>query len=203
MFKWMQENDECSKKSAVAAKAIAAPALPNAFVEEQQKINKQLLEELKQLGASVNKLIESNKQTAEQSQQSFERLPKTEELVSKIEAKLQEQLRATEVTTVAPPKNNEQFEQQLMERLGSMSADLVQLRNITSQPPPPAPAPLLAPVGLNEKDKAYIQELNNETLNALAALKTEATAAQQKGKWTRGDGVKIQLIYLCLLYRST
>lgn len=195
MFKWMRENDECTKKSTAAARApIAAPALPNAFVEEQQKINKQLLEELKQLGASVNTLIESNKQTAEQSQQSFERMPKTDELVSKIEAKLQ-QHRATEVTTVAPVKNNDQFEQQLMQRLGSLSDDLAQLRNVTAQPPP---APLLAPVGLNEQDKAYMQELKNDTLNALAALKTDATEAQQKGKW-RLECVQLSCVFT---YRS-
>lgn len=182
MFKWMRENDECFKNPP-GAKALAAPAaaaLPNAFVEEQQKINKQLLEELKQLGSSVNKLLDSSKQAAEQNQQSFERIPKTDELINKFEAKLQQHRAATEVTTAAPPKNNEQFEQQLMQRLGSLSSDLAQLRDATAKPAPaPAPAPA---AGLNEQDKAYIQELNNETLNALAALKTEATAAQQTGK---------------------
>lgn len=180
MFKWMRENDECFKnpQSAKALAAPAAAALPNAFVEEQQKINKQLLEELKQLGSSVNKLLDSSKQAAEQNQQGFERIPKTDELINKFEAKLQQHRAATEVTTAAPPKNNDQFEQQLMQRLGSLSSDLAQLRDATAKP---APAPLPAP-GLNEQDKAYIQELNNETLNALAALKTEATAAQQTGK---------------------
>lgn len=182
MFKWMRENDECFKNPP-GAKELAAPAaaaLPNAFVEEQQKINKQLLEELKQLGSSVNKLLDSSKQAAEQNQQSFERIPKTDELINKFEAKLQQHRAATEVTTAAPPKNNEQFEQQLMQRLGSLSSDLAQLRDATAKPAPaPAPAPA---AGLNEQDKAYIQELNNETLNALAALKTEATAAQQTGK---------------------
>lgn len=180
MFKWMRENDECFKnpRGVQALAAPAAAALPNGLVEEQQKINKQLLEELKQLGSSVNKLLDSSKQAAEQNQQSFERMPKTDELINKIEAKLQQHRAATEVTTAAPPKNNDQFEQQLMQRLGSLSSDLAQLRDATAKP---VPAPLPA-AGLNEQDKAYIQELNNETLNALAALKTEATAAQQTGK---------------------
>ncbi|XP_030555195.1 uncharacterized protein LOC115758608 [Drosophila novamexicana] len=175
MFKWMRENNECFKNPPGSPKAIAAPALPNQFVEEQQQINKQLLDQLKQLSASVSKLLDSSSQAAQQTQQGFERMPKSDELLTQIEAKLQQHsaalAAAAVVTTAAPPKNDE-FELQLMERLGALSTDVAQLR---SAPAPAAPAPL----GLSEKDRAYIQELNNETLNALAALKSESLTAQQ------------------------
>ncbi|KAM8717738.1 hypothetical protein ACLKA7_004442 [Drosophila subpalustris] len=171
MFKWMRENDECFKRPPVAPViAAAAPALPNAFVQEQQQINKQLLEELKKLSATVTDLLQSSKEAAKQTEQGFSQMPKTNELINQIEAKL-EKHSAVAVTTIAPPKNDE-FEQQLMARLGALSTDVAQLRNA-----PTTPAPV--PMGLNEKDKEYIQELNNETLNALAALKTDSLAAQQ------------------------
>ncbi|XP_034472291.1 uncharacterized protein LOC117780032 [Drosophila innubila] len=173
MFKWMRENDECFKRPPVApivAAAPAAPALPNAFVQEQQQINKQLLTELKKLSGTLTDLLQSSKEAAKQTEQGFSHMPKTDELINQIEAKL-EKHSAVAVTTIAPPKDNE-FEQQLLERLGALSTDVAQLRNA-----PTTPAPM--PMGLNEKDKEYIQELNNETLNALAALKTDSLAAQQ------------------------
>ncbi|XP_034098951.1 uncharacterized protein LOC117564346 [Drosophila albomicans] len=172
MFKWMRENDECFKRPPVAPVA-AAPALPNAFVSEQQQINKQLLEELKKLSNSVTDLLSSSKEAAKQTASNFEHMPRTDELLQQIEAKLQQHT-AVAVTTVSPPKNDE-FEQQLLERLGALSSDVAQLRSV----PVTTPAPQVAK-GLNEEDKAYIQELNNETLNALAALKTEAQSAQQQ-----------------------
>ncbi|XP_060645049.1 uncharacterized protein LOC132783718 [Drosophila nasuta] len=171
MFKWMRENDECFKRPPVAPVA-AAPALPNAFVSEKQQINKQLLEELKKLSSSVTDLLSSSKEAAKQTASNFEHMPRTDELLQQIEAKLQQHT-AVAVTTVSPPKNDE-FEQQLLERLGALSSDVAQLRSV----PVTTPAPQVAK-GLNEQDKAYIQELNNETLNALAALKTEAQSAQQ------------------------
>ncbi|KAH8376670.1 hypothetical protein KR093_000727, partial [Drosophila rubida] len=177
MFKWMRENDECFKRPPVAPAAPAAapaPALPNAFVSEQQQINKQLLGELKQLTSTVNDLLASSKEAAKQAATNFGRMPRTEELMQQIETKLQQHT-AVAVTTVSPPKNDE-FEQQLLERLGALSSDVAQLRSV----PATTPAPVAK--GLNEQDKAYIQELNNETLNALAALKTEAQTAQQTGK---------------------
>ncbi|KAH8412046.1 hypothetical protein KR222_007526, partial [Zaprionus bogoriensis] len=189
MSQWMRDSSDFLKKAS-SAKALPAsapapaPALPNAFVEEQQKINKQLLEELRQLGSSVSKLLDSSQQAAQQSQQGFQRMPKTEELLSQIDAKLQ-QHRALEVTTAPPPPpKNDKFEQELIQRLGALSSDLAQLRNATEHPPPPPPTPAPAPQpvpGLNEQDKAYIQELSNDTLNALAALKAETLAAQQTG----------------------
>lgn len=182
MFQWMRENDECFKNPPGAPKAIAPPAaaatasaLPNEFVKEQQQINKQLLDELKQLRVSVTQLLDNSKQTAQQTQQGFERMPKSEELLSQIEAKLQQHSAAAAVTTVAPPKNDE-LELKLLERLGQLSTQVAELRNATAQ----APA---APQGLSEKDRVYMQELNNETLNALTALKTESLLGQQTGEW--------------------
>ncbi|KAH8293117.1 hypothetical protein KR044_005418 [Drosophila immigrans] len=172
MFKWMRENDECFKRPPVAAApAPAAPALPNAFVSEQQQINKQLLDELKKLSGTVTDLLASSKEAAKQAATNFGQLPRTEELMQQIEAKLQQHT-AVAVTTVSPPKNDE-FEQQLLERLGALSTDVAQLRSV----PATTPAPVAK--GLNEQDKLYMQELNNETLNALAALKTEAQTSQQ------------------------
>ncbi|XP_023170875.2 uncharacterized protein LOC111599450 [Drosophila hydei] len=178
MFKWMRENDECFKNPPGAPKAIAPPvaaasasAIPNEFVKEQQQINKQLLSELKQLTSSVAQLVDSSKQAAQQTQQGFERMPKSDELLSQIETKLQQHSAAAAVTTVAPPKNDE-LERKLVERLGQLSSQVAELRNATAQAPP-------ASLGLNEKDRVYMQELNNETLNALAALKTESLLGQQ------------------------
>lgn len=182
MFKWMRENDECFKNPPGAPKAIAPPvaaatvsAIPNEFVKEQQQINKQLLSELKQLTSSVAQLVDSSKQAAQQTQQGFERMPKSDELLSQIETKLQQHSAAAAVTTVAPPKNDE-LERKLVERLGQLSSQVAELRNATAQAPP-------ASLGLNEKDRVYMQELNNETLNALAALKTESLLGQQTGEW--------------------
>ncbi|XP_062121366.1 uncharacterized protein LOC133835361 [Drosophila sulfurigaster albostrigata] len=172
MFKWMRENDECFKRPPVAPVA-AAPALPNAFVSEQQQINKQLLEELKKLSSSVTDLLSSSKEAAKQTASNFEHMQRTDQLFQQIEAKLQQHI-ADAVTTVSPSKNDE-FVEQLMERLGALSSEVAQLRSV----PVTTPAPQVAK-GLNEQDKAYIQELNNETLNALAALKTEAQSAQQQ-----------------------
>ncbi|KAH8391952.1 hypothetical protein KR215_010734, partial [Drosophila sulfurigaster] len=171
MFKWMRENDECFKRPPVAPVA-AAPALPNAFVSEQQQINKQLLEELKKLSSSVTDLLSSSKEAAKQTASNFEHMQRTDQLFQQIEAKLQQHI-ADAVTTVSPPKSDE-FVEQLLERLGALSSEVAQLRSV----PVTTPAPQVAK-GLNEQDKAYIQELNNETLNALAALKTEAQSAQQ------------------------
>jgi len=172
MFKWMRENDECFKRPPIAPVAATASALPNAFVQEQQQINKQLLEELKKLSGSVTDLLASSKEAAKKTEQGFSHMPKTDELINQIEVKLQKHS-AVAVTTVAPPKNDV-FEQQLMERLGALSTDVAQLRNAPSTPP--------VSMGLNAQDKAYIQELNNETLNALAALKTDSASAQQTGE---------------------
>ncbi|XP_034668340.1 uncharacterized protein LOC117901621 [Drosophila subobscura] len=173
MFKWMRENDECFKRPPATANLIAAPAppaIPNEFVQEQQRLNKQLLEELQKLSSSVNSLLDSSKQTATQTQKNFDSLPKANELLTQIEAKLQQH--SSSVTTAAPPKNDE-FETQLLERLNALGGQVAKLSDV----PPPAPAPV--PVGLNEKDRAYIQELNNETLNALAKLKSETALGQQ------------------------
>ncbi|ALC38419.1 CG5080 [Drosophila busckii] len=174
MFKWMRENDECFNNPPGAPKVIAAPAaavaaVPNAFVEQQQKLNKQLLDELKQLSGSVAKLLDSSKQAATDTQKSLERLPKTDELMTQIEAKLQ-QHSAVAVTTAAPPKSNP-FESQLLAQLNALSNNVTQLCGAT---------PTVTPAGLSQQDKSYMQELNNETLNALAALKSEAGVAQQK-----------------------
>ncbi|KAH8413196.1 hypothetical protein KR009_008738 [Drosophila setifemur] len=174
MFKWMRENDECFKRPPVSAKLIAPPAapalpaIPPEFLREQQLVNKQLLEEIQKLSATVAALKESNQKAADQSQRNFESLPKGEELMSKIEAKLQEH--SASITTAAPPKSNE-FEVQLLERLNSLGGQVNQLSENVQRP--------AAPVGLNEKDRAYIQELNNETLNALEQLKGESAAVQK------------------------
>nr|XP_016945371.1 uncharacterized protein LOC108021259 [Drosophila suzukii] len=167
MFKWMRENDECFKRPPVSANLIAppaapaAPAIPKEFLEEQRRFNAKLLEEIQNLKAS-------NQKAADQTQKSFESLPKGPELLSQIEAKLQEH--TASVTTAAPPKNND-FEAQLLERLNSLGGKVTELSETVQRP--------AAPVGLNENDRAYIQELNNDTLNALAELKTESSAVQK------------------------
>ncbi|XP_016954840.1 uncharacterized protein LOC108027785 [Drosophila biarmipes] len=164
MFKWMRENDECFKRPPVTANLIAppaAPAIPKEFLEEQRRFNAKLLEEIQDLKAS-------NQKAADQSQKNFESLPKGAELLSQIEAKLQEH--SATVTTAAPPKNNE-FEAQLLERLNSLGGKVTELSETVQRP--------AAPVGLNENDRAYIQELNNDTLNALAQLKSESAAVQK------------------------
>ncbi|XP_016945371.3 putative leucine-rich repeat-containing protein DDB_G0290503 [Drosophila suzukii] len=167
MFKWMRENDECFKRPPVSANLIAppaapaAPAIPKEFLEEQRRFNAKLLEEIQNLKAS-------NQKAADQTQKSFESLPKGPELLSQIEAKLQEH--SASVTTAAPPKNNE-FEAQLLERLNSLGGKVTELSETVQRP--------AAPVGLNENDRAYIQELNNDTLNALAELRTESSAIQK------------------------
>jgi len=92
MFKWMRENDECFKRPPVApivAAAPAAPALPNAFIQEQQQINKQLLAELKKLSETMTDLLQSSKEAAKQTEQGFSHMPKTDELINQIEAKLE------------------------------------------------------------------------------------------------------------------
>jgi len=171
MFKWMRENDECFKRPPVSANLIAppaapaAPAIPKEFLEEQRRFNAKLLEEIQNLKAS-------NQKAADQTQKSFESLPKGPELLSQIEAKLQEH--SASVTTAAPPKNNE-FETQLLERLNSLGGKVTELSETVQRP--------AAPVGLNENDRAYIQELNNDTLNALAELKTESSAIQKSGRF--------------------
>ncbi|XP_037710097.1 uncharacterized protein LOC119547355 [Drosophila subpulchrella] len=167
MFKWMRENDECFKRPPVSANLIAppaapaAPAIPKEFLEEQRRFNAKLLEEIQNLKAS-------NQKAADQTQKNFENLPKGPELLSQIEAKLQEH--SASVTTAAPPKNNE-FEAQLLERLNSLGGKVTELSETVQRP--------AAPVGLNENDRAYIQELNNDTLNALAQLKSESSAVQK------------------------
>ncbi|XP_016997786.2 putative leucine-rich repeat-containing protein DDB_G0290503 [Drosophila takahashii] len=167
MFKWMRENDECFKRPPVSGNLIAppvapaAPAIPKEFLEEQKRFNAKLLEE-------IQKLKESNQKAADQAQKNFESLPKGPELLSQIEAKLQEH--SASVTTAAPPKDNE-FEAQLLDRLSSLGGKVTELSETVQRP--------AAPVGLNEKDRAYIQELNNETLNALAQLKSETSAVQK------------------------
>ncbi|XP_022226508.1 uncharacterized protein LOC111076829 [Drosophila obscura] len=171
MFKWMRENDECFKRPPATANLIAAApapaAIPNEFIQEQQRLNKRLLEEIQKLSSSVTALLDSSKQTAAQTQKNFDSMPKANELLTQIEAKLQQH--STSVTTAAPPKNDE-FELQLLERLNALGGQVAKL----SDAPPPA-----APVGLNDKDRAYIQELNNDTLNALAKLKSETVSGQQ------------------------
>ncbi|KAH8351992.1 hypothetical protein KR084_001046 [Drosophila pseudotakahashii] len=167
MFKWMRENDECFKRPPVSGNLIAppvapaAPAIPKEFLEEQKRFNAKLLEE-------IQNLKESNQKSADQTQKNFESLPKGPELLSQIEAKLQEH--SASVTTAAPPKDNE-FEAQLLERLSSLGGKVSELSETVQRP--------AAPVGLNEKDRAYIQELNNDTLNALAQLKSESLAVQK------------------------
>lgn len=182
MFKWMRENDECFKRPPISSKLIAAPApapapaIPKEFLEEQQRVNKQLLEEIQKLSATVASLKESSQKAAVQTQQNFDTLPKGQELLAQIEAKLQQHTAAAAaaaaVTTAAPPKNDE-FEAKLLESLNYLGEKVTQLSESAQRP--------AAPVGLNEKDRSYIQELNNETLNALAQLKNENSAAQKSG----------------------
>ncbi|XP_017107304.2 adventurous-gliding motility protein Z [Drosophila bipectinata] len=171
MFKWMRENDECFKRPPVSEKsapAPAAPAIPEGFLLEQQRVNKQLLDDIQKLTASVTALKESSQKAADQTQKDIQSLPKGKELIGQIEAKLQQH--SPSVTTVAPPKNNE-FEVQILDRLTSLGGQVTQLSENVQRPAPP--------VGLDEKDRAYIQELNNETLNALAQLKSESSAVQK------------------------
>ncbi|EDV31058.1 uncharacterized protein Dana_GF14732 [Drosophila ananassae] len=174
MFKWMRENDECFKRPPVSGNLLAPPpppappAIPEKFLQEQQRLNKQLLEEIQKLTASVAALKESSQKAADQTQKDIQSLPKGKELIGQIEAKLQEH--SASVTTVAPPKNNE-FEVQIVGLLSSLGGQVTQLSENVQRPAPP--------VGLNEKDRAYIQELNNETLNALAQLKSESSAVQK------------------------
>ncbi|KAH8314552.1 hypothetical protein KR059_012423 [Drosophila kikkawai] len=177
MFKWMRENDECFKRPPLSSKLIAAPApvtaptIPKEFLEEQQRVNKLLLEEIQKLSASVASLKESSQKAAVQTQQNFDTLPKGQELLAQIEAKLQQHSEAAaSVTTAAPPKNDE-FEAQLLKTLNNLEGKVSQLSEKAQSP--------AAPVGLNEKDRAYIQELNNETLNALAQLKNDNLASQK------------------------
>lgn len=177
MFKWMRENDECFKRPPVSGNLLAPPpapappAIPEKFLQEQQRVNKQLLEEIQKLTASVAALKESSQKAADQTQKDIQSLPKGKELIGQIEAKLQEH--SASVTTVAPPKNNE-FEVQIVGLLSSLGGQVTQLSENVQRPAPP--------VGLNEKDRAYIQELNNETLNALAQLKSESSAVQKSGR---------------------
>ncbi|KAH8240951.1 hypothetical protein KR026_008811 [Drosophila bipectinata] len=171
MFKWMRENDECFKRPPVSEKsapAPAAPAIPEGLLLEQQRVNKQLLDDIQKLTASVTALKESSQKAADQTQKDIQSLPKGKELIGQIEAKLQQH--SASVTTVAPPKNNE-FEVQILDRLTSLGGQVTQLSENVQRPAPP--------VGLDEKDRAYIQELNNETLNALAQLKSESSAVQK------------------------
>uniref|UniRef100_A0A6P4E271 Uncharacterized protein LOC108039536 n=1 Tax=Drosophila rhopaloa TaxID=1041015 RepID=A0A6P4E271_DRORH len=174
MFKWMRENDECFKRPPVSANLVApppappAPSIPKEFLEEQRRSNANLQKQIQDLTASVALLIESSQKAAVQTQQNLEKLPKGPELLSQIEAKLQEH--SASVTTAAPPKNNE-FEAQLLGRLTSLGGQVSELSETVQRP--------AAPVGLTEKDRAYIQELNNDTLNALAQLKTESSAVQK------------------------
>ncbi|KAH8238879.1 hypothetical protein KR038_005725 [Drosophila bunnanda] len=177
MFKWMRENDECFKRPPVSSKLIAAPApataptIPKEFLEEQQRVNKQLLEEIQKLSASVALLRENSQKAAVQTQQNFETLPKGKELLAQIEAKLQQHsAAAASVTTAAPPKNDE-FEAQLLNSLKNLEGKVTQLSESAQRP--------AVPVGLNEKDRSYIQELNNDTLNALAQLKNDNLASQK------------------------
>ncbi|KAH8324379.1 hypothetical protein KR074_006293 [Drosophila pseudoananassae] len=171
MFKWMRENDECFKRPPgidKSAPAPAAPAIPEGFLIEQQRVNKLLVDEIQKLTASVTALKESSQKAADQTQKDIQSLPKGKELIGQIEAKLQQH--SASVTTVAPPKNNE-FEVQILDRLTSLGGQVTQLSENVQRPAPP--------VGLDEKDRAYIQELNNETLNALAQLKSESSAVQK------------------------
>ncbi|KAH8298099.1 hypothetical protein KR018_006832 [Drosophila ironensis] len=178
MFKWMRENDECFKRPPMTGNLLAppaapaAPAIPPEFLEEQQRVNKQLLEEIQKLSASVAALKESNQKAAEQTDRNIKSLPKGQELIAQIEAKLKEHSASasTTTTTSAPPRNSE-LEEQLLERLTALSGQVNKLGENAQRP--------AAPVGLNEKDRAYIQELNNETLNALAQLKTASSVAQK------------------------
>jgi len=73
----------------------------------------------------------------------------------------------------AQPKNAE-FEAQLLERLTSLGGQVSSLSETVQRP--------AAPVGLSETDRAYIQELNNDTLNALAQLKSESSVEQKSGE---------------------
>jgi len=130
MFKWMRENDECFKRPPVSANLIAppaapaAPAIPKEFLEEQRRFNAKLLEEIQNLKAS-------NQKAADQTQKNFENLPKGPELLSQIEAKLQEH--TASVTTAAPPKNND-FEAQLLERLNSLGGKVTELSETVQRP---------------------------------------------------------------------
>lgn len=177
MFKWMRENDECFKRPPVSANMIAPPAaaappaIPKEFLEDQKRLNAKLLEEIQKLSASVAALKESSQKASDQTQKRLEGLPKAPELLSQIEAKLQEH--AASVTTAAPPKNAE-FEAQLLERLTSLGGQVSSLSETVQRP--------AAPVGLSETDRAYIQELNNDTLNALAQLKSESSVEQKSGE---------------------
>ncbi|XP_052854520.1 LOW QUALITY PROTEIN: uncharacterized protein LOC128263486 [Drosophila gunungcola] len=175
MFKWMRENDECFKRPPVSANLIAPPAAPPAppaipkeFLEEQKRLNTKLLEEIQKLTSSVAALKESSQKAAVQTQQNFEELPKGAELLSQIEAKLQEH--SASVTTAAPPKNNE-FEVKVLGSLNSLGGKVTELSESVQRP--------VAPVGLTEKDRSFIQELSNDTLNALAQLKSESSATQK------------------------
>ncbi|XP_039494333.1 uncharacterized protein LOC120453616 [Drosophila santomea] len=174
MFKWMRENDECFKRPPLSGNLIAppaapaAPAIPKEFLEDQKRLNAQLLEEIQKLSASVASLKESSEKSADKTHKSFEDLPKAPQLLAQIEAKLQEHVASA--TTAAPPKNPE-FEAQLLERLTSLGGQVTQLSETVQRP--------AAPLGLSEKDRAYIQELNNDTLNALAQLKSESSDVQK------------------------
>ncbi|KAH8251351.1 hypothetical protein KR032_008910 [Drosophila birchii] len=178
MFKWMRENDECFKRPPASSKLIAAPApasgstIPKEFLEEQQRVNKQLLEEIQKLSATVASLKENSQKAAVQTQQNFDSLPKGKELLAQIDAKLQQHsaAAAASVTTAAPPKNDE-FEAHLLNSLKNLEGKVTQLSESAQRP--------ATPVGLNEKDRNYIQELNNDTLNALAQLKNDNLASQK------------------------
>ncbi|KAI8043030.1 hypothetical protein M5D96_004355 [Drosophila gunungcola] len=74
------------------------------------------------------------------------------------------------VTTAAPPKNNE-FEVKVLGSLNSLGGKVTELSESVQRP--------VAPVGLTEKDRSFIQELSNDTLNALAQLKSESSATQK------------------------
>ncbi|XP_030382992.1 paramyosin [Scaptodrosophila lebanonensis] len=176
IFKWMRENDDCLKHppNAGAPAASNAPT-SNEFVEQQQEINRQLLNEIKQLSANVAKLLDTSKATSEQTQQSIERLPKADQLLTQIDEKLQKHASAVvaAAATASPAApDNSLFEGELMTRLDTLSKGVEEIRIAKSQMPAPA-------AGLTETDKIYIQELNNDTINALVALKSEAKDAQQ------------------------
>ncbi|KAM7350984.1 uncharacterized protein ACRADG_003959 isoform 1-T2 [Cochliomyia hominivorax] len=192
IFKWMQENDECYKRppatpgaALLSASKPAENVISPTFIKDQEEINKKLITHLKTLSQNVDKLLDVSNNMLEHTEVAFKTSPVTQEKLTKIEDHLVSQSLTTPAPPPPPPvivqSNNTVFENKIIKMFEEVNTGLAQLKEL----PQPEMGLLLA-------DKEFIQNLNNETLNALENVKEKLLKASEAAATKTSDAIENQ-----------